>query len=983
MKLNPENPLLLAAITLAGFAFSAPAAFALTWDITDNGATIEAGNGAWDLSATNWNGTPNVAWIQTDTVNATQAAVFAGADAAVDSYVVTLASQMAATSLTFNNTGYKLTGSMCWAAPASGGATIITVAANKTATIDSALTSRTGNEQTVVINSGSTLNLGGNNTGFRVMFGGTSAVNGAGTLNITGGTSALNNPRLNTATMNQTGGSVSLAGSSTAGNWIGYDAKKNVNYTISGGSLNVNGTSGAYLAIGRTMAANTATLTVQTGSTVNIGTTGSGQLNINGDGSAATAKLDVQGGNLTVGTSNAANLLIFFPSAANAGKTALMTQSGGTVSANGIQFGGTAGTYDATSSATLKLTGGNLYVGTLGIAKGSGAATLPVTIQLQGGTLGASAAWTSALDMKLTDATIRAQNSASTAYGITLSGNLSDDTAVNGTLTKTGTGTLTLSGTNTYTGTTTGIAGTLTATKVASLAGYNSPGKVIFNGGTIGAQVEVGVSGGWTTGEVDTLLTNATTTSGALGIDTTNGDLAQWTAFTTTNFGSTLGLTKLGANTLTLDLANSYAGTTAVSAGTLKLANTAALGSSALVQIGGNTLHLATDTAFSSSAVIQAGSGTTATVISDRATAGAGLTHVFGNMIGNSGTINFTAGANVTSGTAAIQVAALSLPSGSGSTVILNPTTANLIIASASGGNTGTGTLTLGGTSAGNSISGVISNGSRTTQNLNKSNSSIWILSGANTYTGTTTITGGTLLLGADNVFPDASPVSIGTATLDVATFDDTLGTLDATGSAVINLGSGANLAFADSSAVDWTGGTLNITGTLGATSLRFGTTSGGLTTAQLALISVNGSGLGTYTLDASGYLVAGGFSSWITGTFTAGATVPSGQQGPNADFDNDGISNLVEYAIAGQDPTVGKSTIGTFSDGTLSYTKRTGTNGLTYAIQDSTDLGVADAWTAVTGTPPTYVNDVTTISYKLTPGTPVRNFLRLQVLSN
>jgi hypothetical protein len=85
---------------------------------------------------------------------------------------------------------------------------------------------------------------------------------------------------------------------------------------------------------------------------------------------------------------------------------------------------------------------------------------------------------------------------------------------------------------------------------------------------------------------------------------------------------------------------------------------------------------------------------------------------------------------------------------------------------------------------------------------------------------------------------------------------------LDVTGSAVINLGTGAALAFADSKAVDWTGGTLDITGTLGATSLRFGDSADDLTSGlggQLAKISVNGSGLGTYILDANGYLIPGG----------------------------------------------------------------------------------------------------------------------------
>jgi hypothetical protein len=124
-------------------------------------------------------------------------------------------------------------------------------------------------------------------------------------------------------------------------------------------------------------------------------------------------------------------------------------------------------------------------------------------------------------------------------------------------------------------------------------------------------------------------------------------------------------------------------------------------------------------------------------------------------------------------------------------------------------------------------------------------------------------------------------------------------------------------------------------------------------------------------------WIDASGFSSWITGTFTNG-TVPGGQQGPNDDSDKDGISNLVEYAIAGQDPTVGKPGISTFSGGTLSFTKAAGTNGLTYAIQESTDL---TTWTEVTGA--SYVNNASTISFTLTPGTPTKKFLRLQVLSN
>jgi autotransporter-associated beta strand protein len=63
-----------------------------------------------------------------------------------------------------------------------------------------------------------------------------------------------------------------------------------------------------------------------------------------------------------------------------------------------------------------------------------------------------------------------------------------------------------------------------------------------------------------------------------LGIDTSNGDLAQWTAFTTGNFGN-LGLNKLGANNLTLNTANTYTGKTTISGGNLILAAGASLAS--------------------------------------------------------------------------------------------------------------------------------------------------------------------------------------------------------------------------------------------------------------------------------------------------------------------------------------------------------------------------------------------------------------------
>ena len=123
------------------------------------------------------------------------------------------------------------------------------------------------------------------------------------------------------------------------------------------------------------------------------------------------------------------------------------------------------------------------------------------------------------------------------------------------------------------------------------------------------------------------------------------------------------------------------------------------------------------------------------------------------------------------------------------------------------------------------------------------------------------------------------------------------------------------------------------------------------------------------------GAIPSSGFSTWITGTFANGTVT---NQGPDDDDDNDGISNLLEYAIAGEDPTVPNPSVGTLTSNSLSFAKRGDAVGLTYAILESTDLGVSDDWTEVSAE--TYVNDVTTISFGFTPGTPPANFLRLEI---
>ncbi len=127
-------------------------------------------------------------------------------------------------------------------------------------------------------------------------------------------------------------------------------------------------------------------------------------------------------------------------------------------------------------------------------------------------------------------------------------------------------------------------------------------------------------------------------------------------------------------------------------------------------------------------------------------------------------------------------------------------------------------------------------------------------LAGTNTYSGGTTLMNGTLALGCDGALSPATALTIGGGTLNPGTWRNTLQQLTVTGAGTITLGDGScRLEFADSRSQAWTG-TLELTGTLEAATLRFGTSRAGLTQAQIDSIRVNGikPWLG---LSADGYL--------------------------------------------------------------------------------------------------------------------------------
>jgi len=116
MKSKNQHPFLVTALTVAGFVFTASSIFAvsLTWDTAlGDGATITAVSGNWNTTAGNtvWNnGTSNVIWSQTASNDGSNTATFAGTDGSPNQYVITLAAQMAAESITFNNSGYQIPG---------------------------------------------------------------------------------------------------------------------------------------------------------------------------------------------------------------------------------------------------------------------------------------------------------------------------------------------------------------------------------------------------------------------------------------------------------------------------------------------------------------------------------------------------------------------------------------------------------------------------------------------------------------------------------------------------------------------------------------------------------------------------------------------------------------------------------------------------------------------------------------------------------
>jgi len=441
-------------------------------------------------------------------------------------------------------------------------------------------------------------------------------------------------------------------------------------------------------------------------------------------------------------------------------------------------------------------------------------------------------------------------------------------------LVKSGAGALILTASNTYTGGTTLLNGTLTlnnasaiGTGLLTLGGSNNPALRNDSGTAItlpgnnmvwaGNFRHAGNGLNFGTGNVS-ITANAT--QDIVGGTLTVGGVVS----------GNIGINKLGIGTLVFNGLNTFTGGTVVRQGTM-IVNTLrnfgvpsslgapASGSIAVAPNNSSTLSY-TGTGDTTNRPIQVGgigsAATTATV-------------------SNSGT-----------GALVFTAVAFNTPVG----ITAGSSARNLALSGTFGN--GTTPNEVQGVIADNTLNGATAPANRIS--LIKSGTGAWKLSSANTYSGTTSITAGTLILGLSHVLPDTTSVSIGAATLDADTRTDTAGTLDVTGAATLRLGSGAALRFADSSAIDWTGGTLAITGTfVSGSSLRFGASASALNTDQLALISKPGGG--AVALDSNGYLIhapANAYASWAT------TNAPSTT--PDQDQDGDHVSNAVEFVLGG-----------------------------------------------------------------------------------
>jgi autotransporter-associated beta strand protein len=585
-----------------------------------------------------------------------------------------------------------------------------------------------------------------------------------------------------------------------------------------------------------------------------------------------------------------------------------------------------------------------------------------------------------------------------------------------GGLAKTSAGVLTLTGTNTYLGDTSILTGKLQAEggnnrlPVATrlILGNNANSAEFDLNGSSQEIAGLATAAGATA--VNNSVNNSSVSPATLTVNTVAASPSSFGGILKGN----LGLTKTGADTLTLSGSNTYTGPTILSVGHLEIVGSGRLGNGTY----------AADITISSGAVLRHNSNSSQTLSGVISGAGSLVKDAGGQLTLSGANNSFSGGVTIRNGTLQSITTTTTLGSGtvtmggSGSSgavfltgrdnsapFTINAPDSGSVVIGANGSGSGftlSGPLTLNGDltiqtfnnpasatiRATSTLSGGIAGtGNLLLNNLGLSDNRINLTTNAINHSGTITLqgagTGNTTI--SSNIGPNVTGITQDSVTSvlvlsgtnntfagDTTVNAGTLRITQATNPANANPGNDASTV-----TIAAAGATLNLTynGTDRVGALFIGTTrmADGVYGNNNSVLPV----VGIPQITGSGTLTVGnGFSFWISGSFANGQ-VPADKRGPNDDPDNDGIRNLIEYAIAGHDPTVPNPVVGTFSGSLLSFAKRADTTGLNCTIEESADLGISDAWDEVGS----YAqNDSSTISHALTPGAAPATFLRLKV---